>query len=242
MNELKILYSDQNLAVLDKPAGILIHPVPNKKEVTLVDLITKKWPEIKKYSWPDPARPGIVHRLDKDTSGLILIAKNPESLNFLQNQFKNHQITKEYLALCFGRTPDKGTIETYTSHDHKKYVQQKISLLKLSWKKNQKKAVTFYETKSYYNYKNHVLSLLKLRIVTGRTHQIRNHLKFLGYPIIGDSDYNTKESKIISDSLNAKRQLLHSANIEFALLDNRKKKITSELPNDFSEILNKLEE
>lgn len=245
MKNIKTIYENDDLAVLDKPAGLVTHKINNyDTQYTLVDYITKKWPIISNPptgGWPDKSRPGIIHRLDKDTSGLILIAKNPKTLNFLQNQFKQKNVKKLYLLLCLGETSKLGEIKTYTNKDTKKYNKQKISLLNVSWKKGRSKlAITNYKTLNYYIFENQTLSLVEAKIKTGRTHQIRNHFKYIDHPIIGDQMYFTKNSKRISDKLNIKRQFLQSFYLKFTNTDNKTKIVKIPLEKKLDNILSTL--
>src|SRR3989344_5404677 len=115
---MKIIYEDQNLNVVDKPAGMVVHLGAGMHEQTLVDWLVGKYPEIQKLNWPDPTRPGIVHRLDKDTSGLMILAKTPAALEKLQSLFKNRQIHKSYLALVFGKmAKSTGEIISFIGRD-----------------------------------------------------------------------------------------------------------------------------
>lgn len=237
-----ILFENETLAVLDKPAGLVVHKVnDNDKQPTLVDFIIKKWPNEKKYNWQDKNRIGIVHRLDKDTSGIIIIAKNPRTQSFLQSQFKNKTIKKHYTLLCIGKTNDKGEIITQTTRDPKLHNKQSMSLMSFSWQKGKsRKAITRYKTLKYYKYKKYDLSLVEAEILTGRTHQIRNHFKFIDHPIIGDEMYFNKLSKNISKELAIHRQFLHSSELEFTSLNGNAKKIKSNLPQELLEVIDKL--
>lgn len=243
-NKPKILFEDKNLAVLSKPANLTVHPTSdNDNQFTLVDYITETWPETKNHNWLDPKRIGIVHRLDKDTSGLIVIAKNPKTLKFLQDQFRSHTTKKKYTLLCVGETDPNGKIITQTTRDSKKYNKQKTSLLSFSWQKGKaREAITTYKTIKHYYFDNQILSLVKATIKTGRTHQIRNHFKFINHPIIGDQMYFTKKSKDISNKLNLYRQFLHSSRVEFNLPSGKIKSIISALQKDLKEVLELLKE
>ncbi len=235
---IKVLFENSDLAVIDKPAGLVVYNPPGKQDNTLVDEIIKIWPSIRTEKWHESFRAGIVHRLDKDTSGLIIIAKNPQTQLLLQQQMKSHNIHKYYTLLCLGKTPTDGEIKTQTTRDAKQYNKQKISLMSFSWQKNKvKEAITKYKTIQYYNYQNQTLSLVKAQILTGRTHQIRNHFHYIGYPLIGDQMYFTKTSKNISYELKIFRQFLHSTTLEFNLPDGTIKKISSNLPKDLDDIL-----
>lgn len=236
-----IIFENQDLAVLDKPAGLTVHKTNiNDTQYTLVDFITKKWPETSTFSWPDPIRAGIVHRLDKDTSGLIIVAKNPEAQKSLQEQFKNHNVKKIYTLLCFGKTDKEGEIKTLTTRDDKLYNKQKMSLMTFSWQKGKvREAITKYKTIQNYNFDGQVLSLVEAQILTGRTHQIRNHFKFIGHPLIGDDMYFTKESKTISDKFKLHHQFLHSSKLSFNI-DGKNLSFQSQLPGDLQNIIDHL--
>lgn len=239
---MKIIYEDTNLIVCDKPAGVLIHETPAREKNTLVaDLISN----IKinpKLSWPDPTRPGIVHRLDKDTSGLIVVAKTPEILSKLQEQFKNRFVQKTYLALVLGKLPQKeGKIEAAITRG--KAGTQKVRELNYSIQNETiRPAVTFYKVIGEYKFQNQILTLVEASPKTGRMHQIRTHLKYLGNPIVGDPLYNTKESRNLSKKLGIARQFLHAEKLAFKNPENNQQlEFTSSLPEDFKLILAKLE-
>ena len=241
---IKIIYENNDLAVIDKPADLTVHKTSdNDKQPTLVDYLVGKWPEIKNPpagGWPDSSRAGIVHRLDKDTSGLIIIAINPETQKTLQEQFKHHSVKKIYTLLCFGKTPEKGEIKTLTTRDDKLYNKQKMSLMNFSWQKGKsREAITTYKNIKYYDFDGQVLSLVEAQILTGRTHQIRNHFKFIDHPVIGDQMYFTKESKQISDKLGLMRQFLHSSNLNLNI-DDKNKSFHSDLPDDLQKVLGEL--
>lgn len=243
---MKTIFEDENLAVIDKLAGVLVHPANTNKHNTLVDFIVNKWPEIKQYNWLDKTRPGIVHRLDKDTSGLILIAKNPQTWKFLQDQFRKHKVQKTYLALVFGKVePKEGIIKTQISRDQKDRTTQKTTYFSYSWQKqNSRPTETHYKTLQYFtSYELRVTSyftLLELKPKTGRMHQLRIHCKYLGHPIIGDQKYFTKDSKSISQKFNLSRQFLHAHRLAFKLTSGKTKTVESKLTNDLRNVLVKL--
>lgn len=242
---MKIIYQNENLAILNKPAGILVHPTKANEKNTIVDFIIKKWPTIHQnfIKQTDQSRIGIVHRLDKNTSGLIIIAKNPETQRYLQDQFKAHHIEKKYLALVLGKVmPENGEIITQISREKGETVRQKISSFTFSWDKNSKQAVTYYKTKKTFQFNDNILTLLDVEIKTGRMHQIRAQLKYRNWPVIGDQMYDTKESKFISDKLYLARQFLHSYYIKFKLPDGKLIDFKVGLPNDLSNIINNLKE
>lgn len=240
--EMKIIFEDEDIMVVDKPAGILVHPTLAREKNTLVDFLKSHIPGLEKLNWPDPKRPGIVHRLDKDTSGLIIIAKTLEILTKLQGQFKNRQVKKIYLALVLGKIiPKEGKIEAALIRS--KAGTQKVQEIDYAISKIPlRPALTFYKIINQYKFKNDILTLVEVTPKTGRMHQIRIHLKYIGYPIVGDQLYNTKSSRKISKELNLHRQFLHAQKIEFRHpASNNVLKFESNLPKKLIDILAKLE-
>lgn len=236
-----IIFQNDNLAVINKPCGLLVHKTnQNDTRTTLVNLIINQWPIIKSPptgGWPDPTRPGIVHRLDQDTSGLIIIAKNPDTLLELQSQFKTHQIEKKYLSLVIGDVrPKEGEIVTQISANNSKNIKKKATHFSFSWQKPAKTAVSNYRIIQKFTYDNQTLSLLEVSIKTGRTHQIRAQMQSKKWPIIGDQVYNTKLSKQISEKLGLRRQFLHSKELTFKI-DEMSKTFSSKLPSDLQKII-----
>lgn len=212
---IKIIFENQDFLVLDKPAGILVHPTAAGESDTLVSWLIDKYPNIDKLNWPDPARPGIVHRLDKDTSGLIILAKNPETLERLQVLFKSRDIKKTYQALVLGKTPAEDKIEAAIVRDSQNN-QMKVQETTYSFTRGTvRPAVTEYKALKYYRYQDQDLTLVECYPQTGRMHQIRVHLKYAGFPIVGDQMYFNKASKKISNDLNLNRQFLHAVKLEF---------------------------
>ena len=238
--DIKILYEDDNLIVIDKPAGVLVHPTQANEKNTLVDFLIEKYPETKNLDWPDKSRTGVVHRLDKDTSGVIVMAKNPDVLAKLQSQFKDREIQKTYLALILGKVEKEGKVEA--AIERGEAGTQKVIDFTYSFdKKTARPAVTFYKPIKYYRYDNNDLTLLEVQPKTGRMHQIRTHLKYLGFPIIGDPLYNIKPSRQISKKLDFDRQFLHAEKLEFTdPITNEKMIFESELPDDLQNVLDKL--
>ncbi|MCL5407482.1 MAG: RluA family pseudouridine synthase [Patescibacteria group bacterium] len=240
-DQIKIIYEDKYLLVANKPAGILVHPTLAEEKNTLVDWLINKYPEIKNLNWPDATRPGIVHRLDKDTSGLMILAKTPAVLEKLQQQFKERKVQKTYLALVVGKPQNNhGKIETQITRGQAG--TQKVQEFNFAFSGTLRPAITFYETISQYKFNKIDFTLLSVIPKTGRMHQIRVHLKYLGHPIVGDPLYNTKESRKISKNLALNYQFLHAQKIEFQHpLENKILKFEIDLPKELQDILAKLE-
>jgi 23S rRNA pseudouridine1911/1915/1917 synthase len=221
---LVILYEDEHVAVIDKPAGMVVHPAFGHASGTLVNAVLARWPEIASFSTPD--RAGIVHRLDKETSGVILIAKSAAALENLQEQFKVRAVEKRYIALVEGmpQTPE-GLIDAPIGRDPNQRKRMAVT-------RDGREAVTEYRVIETYAYH----SLLEAFPKTGRTHQIRVHLAFIGCPVVGDTVYGPRKQRI-----KMKRHFLHAAAITFTLLGSEKRMtIESPLPASLQNILDKL--
>ncbi len=215
---LDIRYEDEDIVVLSKDEGIIVHPSDTYKGVTLVSGIIEKYPEISNVG--ENQRPGIVHRLDKETSGLMVIAKKNESYENLKSKFKSREIEKEYIAIVKGPIKNKGIIEAPIG----RHPTNKIRRALIDSGKN---AYTSYEKID----ENNNISLLKVNILTGRTHQIRVHLSSIGCPIIGDNLYSNNKN-------NASRLYLHSIRIKFNHPSNNKEvEIQDNIPKEFIEIM-----
>ena len=220
---LKIKYEDDDLLIISKDSGIIVHPSPNTKTVTIVDILLNLYPKISTVG--ENSRPGIVHRLDKGTSGLMVIAKNNLILNSLKDQFKKREVVKEYLAVVNGNTKEKGIINAPIG-------RHPVDRKKRALISTGKEAHTMYEKICNEN----KLSLLKVRIQTGRTHQIRVHLSSVGHPVYGDKVYSKKYKNISS------RILLHSFRLRF--LHPVKKNyidIKDDIPEEFTNEFNNIE-
>ena len=202
---LNIVYEDDNLIVINKPAGMVVHPAAGVRKGTLVNAILGS--DIAIDGIGGENRPGIVHRLDKDTSGIILVAKNDQAHHWLQDQFKNRKVYKTYLALVDGRPPTpSGRIEASLGRDlhHRK----RFTVVPCD---KGREAVTEYRTLE--PFRNH--TLLEVHPLTGRTHQIRIHLKYIGCPIAGDKIYGYQKP-----TLEIKRHFLHASSIKIKLPGN----------------------
>ena len=211
--KIPIIYEDNDIIVINKPAGLLVHPVKNEKG-TLVDLFPKT---------------KLVHRLDKNTSGLLILAKNEKIYDWLKDQFKSRKITKKYIALVHGKLKDKKGIITKTISRSRK--KGRIQTTAPIGKKRE--AVTRYKVlKEFDNY-----SLLEVMPKTGRTHQIRIHLTSIGHPITGDSQYKFKR-QVCPENL--KRQFLHASYIKFSLLNGKIMEFKSDLSEDLQKVLKNL--
>jgi len=210
--KIPIIYENNDIIVVDKPANLLVHPVKDEKN-TLIDYFPKT---------------KLVHRLDKDTSGLLLLAKNEKTYNWLKNQFKNRKIKKKYLALVVGKLKDKKGIITKTiSRSRKRGGSQTTAPIG-----KRKQAITRYKIlKEFPNY-----TFLEVVPETGRTHQIRVHLASIGHPIVGDEKYKFKRQKTLEG---LKRQFLHASYLQFRM-SNKIMKFELKLPNDLKLVLENL--
>lgn len=210
---LEILFENDNVTVVNKKQGMVTHPACGNWTGTLVNALLYHWgresiPQVKEGTEAEllvQRRPGIVHRLDKETSGIIITAKNRDSEEWLQTQFKDKTLQKEYIVICTGKLPAKnGDIQTQIIRDPKNRHRFKAELNTT----NGKFARTLYHViATYGNY-----SLVRVRIKTGRTHQIRVHMKFLGCPILGDTIYNKQDSLFPNATL-----MLHSVQLKIKL-------------------------
>jgi 23S rRNA pseudouridine1911/1915/1917 synthase len=181
--EVDVIYVDENVIVVNKPAGMVVHPGAGNAQDTLVNAILHHWPEIAKVG--EAERPGIVHRLDKDTSGVLILARNEAAYTWLVRQFKSRKTKKTYLALGDGQPPTpSGSIEAAIGRDEKN--RQRMTVV---YGDKGKTAITEYHTLE--SYRNH--TLLEVQPLTGRTHQIRVHLAFLGCPVTGDRIYGHRK-------------------------------------------------
>jgi len=214
-----ISYEDDDLLVVDKPAGLTVHPAPGHPAHTLVNAILSHFPHLADIS--DSLRPGIVHRLDRDTSGVMLVAKNKVAQDNLIDQFKTRVIVKAYMALVKGRlTPERGIIEAPVGRDPRN--RKRMAVVSEG-----KEARTGYQVVKYFgNY-----TLLEVILETGRTHQIRVHLAAIGYPVVGDPVYGVKSPHL-------SRQFLHACRLGFKLPSTGEHvEFKSELPKDLEQAL-----
>lgn len=219
---IEIVYEDDDLAVINKPQGMVVHPAPGHYSGTLVNALMHHLKNLSSIN--GVMRPGIVHRLDMNTSGLMLVAKNDKSHNFLAECLKEHSINRIYYALVDGNVKaDFGTVDAPLGRSEKDRKKRTVTY------KNSKRAVTnYWVVERFGSY-----TLLKLKLETGRTHQIRVHMKYIGHPVVGDDVYGSKANKF-----NLKGQLLHSKSVGFIHPTTRNYiEFDSELPDYFKKVL-----
>ena len=229
---LDILYEDEDILIINKPSGLVTHPGAGNWEGTLANALLHYNADLSRLD-----RAGIVHRLDKNTSGLMVVAKNPKSQKYLVEQFQTHSVEREYSAIVYGNMISGGTVDDPIGRDSKDRIKQAVRV-------NGKDAVTHYRVINRYANHTHV----KASLETGRTHQIRVHLSFIGYPLVGDPLYGgrlrfpKKASEEIKEALKAfQRQALHSKKL--TLKHPTTGNIMSwkiELPDDMSMLLDVL--
>ncbi len=226
--KLEVVAKTKEYIVVNKPAGIPVHPDTRYTKGTLIDVVTKKYPEIKKIG-EEKNRGGIIHRIDKDVSGLLVIPRTKKMFDHLKEQFKNRTVTKEYIALVNGETVlEVGKI------DFK--ITRGVTGLMAARPHSQegKTALTEYQVIQHFiNY-----TLVKVIIKTGRTHQIRVHFKSLGHPLVGDVLYTIRKQK--PDKVKLDRIFLHSQTLGFDDLDKERQEFHADLPKELKEYLTKI--
>ena len=242
--KLDVVYQDNDLIVINKPAGISMHPGPGNYDNTIVNALMNL-EKMKLSNIGGELRPGIVHRIDKDTSGLVVIAKNNFSHQNISKQFSEHSIDRVYNALLWGKLrPQSGTIETFITRSSKNRQMMDVSFTK------GKKATTNYKTlKIFEGKKIPIMSLIECKLETGRTHQIRVHMNYKGNQIVGDKKYKKKYKKLknVNEEIDKKisklnRQFLHAKILGFNHPRSGKKLFfESNLPDDLKKIINVLE-
>ena len=243
--DLDIVYEDDDLVVVNKPAGMVVHPGHGNYSGTLINALIYHFENLPKNS---SNRPGLVHRLDKDTSGLLVIAKNDESMVHLSNQFAEKTSKREYIAMVWGNVKDDiGKIDNYIGRNPKNRLQNIV--LDDDKIENGKRAITNYEVLSRLNY----VSLVKCTLETGRTHQIRVHMKHIGHTLFNDERYGgdsilkgttfTKYKQFVENCFKLlPRQALHAKTLGFTHPKTGKfMQFDSELPRDFQSCIEKWE-
>ncbi len=257
--KLDIVKEKPDYLVINKPAGLIVHPLRSLKEKTLVTALLNFYPEIKGVGDPALAglRPGIVHRLDKEVSGLILVAKTQRAFDYFKEEFEKHRVQKEYLALVHGQPTKKtGIINLALIKKGAKTLLAKTASLekiKDSWTEYEV-IRRFAPTRNYADRTRtnadiqrksassqrqsaNIFTLLKVKILTGRTHQIRIHLKSINCPIVGDKEYKIKRQKII----NLGRIFLHSYKLGFYDQSGEWQEYQKDLPMELKDFLNNLD-
>ena len=225
----QIMYEDKDIVVVNKPKGMVVHPANGNYDGTLVNALLGMYEDKSDWSFSEDEenfRPGIVHRLDKDTSGLLIVAKNDVALMKMSKEIQERKVTKKYIALVKGNVPDdEATIDLPIARSTK-------DRKKMAVDENGKNAVTYFKVlKRYDRY-----TLLELKIATGRTHQIRVHMSYIGHPVVGDEVYSNGKNEF-----EVKGQMLHAWKLEFIHpITGEKINLEAPLPDYFKEILEKL--
>ena len=253
IKDIDIIAETDHYIIVNKPSGLLIHATERNEEYTLANIMAEEYPELKKVG-ESTIRPGIVHRLDKDASGILVIARTQKMFEHLKNQFKNREIHKEYLALVHGAIEadeDKINFPIVRSKSGEKMVAlpipsalkenkanladyKKITRIEKQMNKSRDALTEFWIEKKFINF-----TLLKVRIHTGRMHQIRVHMLAYNHPIIGDNIYFQKKQRDKYDKM-CGRLFLHSAKLVFKDLDGNVVEFISPLPNDLEKFLTKI--
>jgi 23S rRNA pseudouridine1911/1915/1917 synthase len=227
MPQLTIAWEDEHLLVVDKPAGLVVHPARGHREGTLSQLLTDT---VGGVAGGDPDRPGIVHRLDRDTSGLLVVARSEEAHRLLQEALRQRLIEREYLALVEGLPPARtGTIEAPIGRHPRIRTRMAVG------------GTASREARTHFTLERSLpgVSLLRLRLDTGRTHQIRVHLQAIGHPVCGDPEYGTGGW---DPSLGLTRQFLHATRLAFPHpITGEPVEVDSPLPEDLLEALERAE-
>lgn len=239
---LPILFEDQDIVVVDKPAGLVVHPAAGHSSGTLVNAILHHIPDLGGIG--GEARPGIVHRLDKDTSGVMVVAKGEAALRNLQAQFKNRKVGKLYIALVEGQiNEDHGRISAPIGRDPRNRKRMAVLLADKARSATARPAATEFEVLARYNIAlqndlgRGAFTLIQAHPITGRTHQIRVHFAWFGHPLVGDPIYGLKRQRLI-----VPRLFLHAARLGLALPSTGQwTEFEAPLPSDLQETLNQLE-
>lgn len=239
---LDLVYEDDDVLLVNKPAGMVVHPGYNNYNGTLVNALVYHFQQLPQLPGND-GRPGLVHRIDKDTSGLLLISKNERSMTYLARQFFDHSIARKYIALVWGDLAEDGTVTGYIGRSIK---DRKVMSIYDDETKG-KWAVTHYKVLKRYNY----VTLIECQLETGRTHQIRAHMKHIGHPLFNDSTYGG--NRIVKGTVFSKyrqfidncfevmpRQALHAQSLGFIHPSAKTfMHFESELPFDFQSVIKK---
>jgi len=220
--DIPILYEDTACFVINKPADLTVHPASSTQEQTLIDILREPYPEA-----------CLVHRLDKGTTGCLLVAKSDADCEALQSQFKDRTVKKQYLAICAG-VPEKKKATIDAPVGRNLLNRTKMSLFRTG---TSREAQTTYEVLA----QTDECSLLRCEIHTGRTHQIRVHLSAIGHPIVGDEKYGSEASKKLSEKIDISSPLLHAHTLEFTSLETGERvRVEAPVPEKFQEAVEEL--
>lgn len=237
----EVIYEDKNVIVVNKPAGLSVHPSENEPDRTLINGLLAKYPEIKNVGDPSTSsgqerlRPGIVHRLDKDTSGVMIVARNNETFIFLKNQFKERQAVKKYIALAVGNIQkEKGIISLPIARRRNIPTRQVAVKSERQARGKIREAVTEYRVLRHLFIDGKECTLIEAFPKTGRLHQIRVHFSAIGYPLAGDKKYGSGIRTAISG---LKRHFLHAASLEITIPQKGIKIFEAPLPQELSKFL-----
>ncbi|NMC51932.1 RluA family pseudouridine synthase [Candidatus Kuenenbacteria bacterium] len=227
---IKVIKEDKDYIVVNKPAGMVVHPDTIYKDNALVDWLVKKYPEVKKVG-DDQKRPGIVHRLDKDVSGLMVVARTQKMFDYLKKQFQDRKVEKEYLALVHGVVvKDEGLID--------RPIGRTVGGVMGVGSKNKKSREAGTQYRVVERFKN--FTLLKIKIFTGRTHQIRAHMKSIGHGLIGDNLYVTRDIKRKKKQEDLGRVWLYACRLGFKDLDEKWQEFEVAMPEELKLFLGKI--
>lgn len=245
--ELKIIQDHPDYLIINKSPDLIVHGGPGIKEKTLVDLLVAKYPELKKVG-EDPSRPAIVHRLDREASGLMIIPKNNQSFHYFKDQFQSRKIKKEYLALLSGAlSSDTGTIDFPIKRSSQGFKMAALPKTvknptsnrdrgNLKARDQARTALTeFKVVKRFINF-----TLVRVQIITGRTHQIRVHFSALGHPLLGDNLYGNKKSRRQNEKIALKRIFLIADHLSFKDPQGRPQDVSLALSPELAEVLKKV--
>ncbi len=234
MLKYKTIFENNDFIIVDKPAGLLTHGNDHIKELTLADQLLKDYPDIAQVG-EDPCRPGIMHRLDRHVSGLLVVAKTQTVFDYLKKQFQERTIEKIYIGLVYGKIEkDEDEINFPIQRSAKGYKMAALPFTEKGGKTERgKQAITNFEIlKRFINY-----TLLEIKIKTGRTHQIRAHMAAYGHPIVGDDLYGTKKTREKNKKINLGRIFLMAAKLSFLDPDGKKQSFKIDLPDELKNFL-----
>jgi 23S rRNA pseudouridine1911/1915/1917 synthase len=243
--ELNIIFENDDVIVINKQPGLVVHPAAGNLDGTLINALLFHFPKIRdavyeKDNMVSENRPGLVHRLDKNTSGAIIIAKNARAMHSLSRQIQNRTVSKIYEAICYGWPKnDQGILKNFLG----RHLLDRKVIADIGENRG-KLAITHYKVlKHYQDKQSNKYSLIEFDIKTGRTHQIRSQAKILGNPVIGDEVYGTKESLRLTKLHRIARQLLHSKHLTISLPgDEKPTTFVAPLPKDMSDFIDTLKE